>query len=82
MTKQSFSASEKDEQIITNLLSGKTAKKYQGRQVVVCKGHVYILPSNDKKSQEFLNKLIAKYPKTTPTITFVPKHGSYILILQ
>lgn len=71
-----------DEKILTNLLSGKTAKKYEGKQVVIVEGKIYILPQDDKKSKEFLNKLIAINPKATPTITFVPKHGAYILILN
>lgn len=71
-----------EEKIITNLLSGRTAKKYEGRQVVIMGGKVYILPYDDKKSKDVLNKLITKHPKATPTITFVPKHGTYILILN
>lgn len=71
-----------DEKILTNLLSGKTAKKYEGKQVVIVEGKVYILPQDDKKSKEVLNNLIAKHPKIMPTITFVPKHGTYILILN
>jgi len=71
-----------EEKIITSLLSGRTAKKYEGRQVVTMGGKVYILPYDDKKSKDVLNKLISKHPKATPTITFVPKHGTYILILN
>lgn len=74
--------SKQDEKILTNLLSGKTAKKYEGKQVVISEGEVYILPKDDNKSKEALNELIAKHPKATPTITFVPKHGTYILILN
>lgn len=71
-----------NEQIIANLLSGKAAKKFAGKQVVIFQDDVYILPRNDVKAKEFLNQLITKYPNTTPTITFVPKHGTYILILH
>jgi len=71
-----------DDKILTNLLSGKAAKKYEGKQVVILGGNVYILPRNDKKSKETINSLINKYPNTTPTITFVPKHGTYILVLN
>ncbi len=71
-----------DEKILTSLLSGKTAKKYEGKQVVIIGGEVYVLPQDDNKSKEVLNKLIAKHPKVTPTITFVPKHGTYILVLN
>lgn len=68
-----------EDNILTSLLSGKTAKKYEGRQVVIVEGKVYVLPYDDKKSKEVLNKLISKHPKVTPTITFVPKAGTYIL---
>lgn len=71
-----------DDKILTNLLSGKAAKKYEGKQVVVFEGDVYILPADDKKSKEVLNKLISKHPNVMPTITFVPKHGTYILYCQ
>lgn len=72
----------KDERILSTLLSGRVAKKYEGKQVVVCAGQVYILPEDDKKSNEFLKRLIAGHPKSIPTITFVPKHGTYILVLR
>lgn len=68
--------------ILANLLSGKANKKYEGKQVVIYGEEVYILPQNDNKSKEFLNKLITKHPKATPTIAFVPKHGTYILIIN
>lgn len=66
--------------MLANLLSGKAAKKYEGKQVVIYGEEVYILPQDDKKSKDFFNKLIAQHPKVAPTITFVPKHGTYILI--
>lgn len=68
----------KEDKILTNLLSGRTAKKYEGRQVVIVDEKVYVLPYDDKKSKEVLNKLMSKHPKSTPTITFVPKAGTYI----
>ncbi|GEM_PF-4485118 len=71
-----------NEKILTNLLSGKTAKKYEGKQVVICGGQVFVFPKDDNKSKEMLDKLITKYPNSTPTIAFVPKHGTYILNLQ
>ena len=75
--KQSISSRD---QIITNLLSGKMDKKYEGKQVVVFDNKVYLLPEDDKKSAKFVEKLIKKNPKSTPTIAFVPKEGSYILL--
>lgn len=71
-----------DEKLLTTLLSGKAAKKYEGKQVVIFQGEVYILPKDDKQANQFLNKLITKHPTITPTVTFVPKHGTYILILN
>ena len=52
-----------DKKIITTLLSGKVAKKYEGKQVVVCGGKVHILPRDDKKANSLLNKLIKQYHK-------------------
>ena len=70
------------DQIITSLLSGKMGKKYEGKQVVLFEGKVYVLPSDDLKSAKFLEELIKKYPKSTPTLAFVPKKGSYILLAK
>ena len=74
--------SRQNEKILTILLSGKAAKKYEGKQVIILAGQVYILPDDDKKSQIVLNTLISKHPKSTPIITFVPRHGTYILIVK
>ena len=65
-----------DEKILTSLLSGKASKKYEGKQVVIFAGEIYVLPRNDDKSKEVLNQLIIKHPGVTPTVTFVPKHGN------
>lgn len=72
----------RDKKLLTSLLSGKAAKKYEGKQVVICGGQVFVLPADDIKSKELLDKLITKHPETTPTIAFVPKHGTYILTLH
>lgn len=74
--------SKKDEKIIQTLHSDKAPKKYQGKQVAVFRGKTYLLPEDDKKSGEFINKLLKEHPKSTPTITFAPKHGTYILIAK
>ena len=66
--------------ILASLLSGKVAKKYQGKQVLIVGKKIYILPANDQKAADFVNSLLAKKPQITPTITFVPKQGTYILI--
>lgn len=74
--------SKKDEKIIQTLHSDKAPKKYQGKEVVVLGGRVYIMPEDDKKVGEFINKLIAKHPKLTPSLTFVPRPGTYILFMK
>lgn len=66
-----------NDKLLATLLSGKAPKKYEGKQVVVCAGQAYILPPNDRKAKKFLNRLITQNPGATPTITFVPKHGTY-----
>lgn len=71
-----------DAKILQTLLSGRAGKKYEGKQVVICAGEVYIFPQDDNKSKDFLNELIRKHPTVTPTITFVPKQGTYILNIQ
>ena len=74
--------SKRDEKIIQILHSDKAPKKYLGKQVAVFGGKAYLLPENDKKSGEFINKLLREHPKSIPTITFVPKHGTYILLIN
>lgn len=66
------------EKILSLLLSGKAAKKYQGKQVLIFDQDVHILPNNDKEAAKLVNSSIAKKPGITPTITFMPKHGTYI----
>lgn len=72
----------KDQKVIGTLLSDKAPKKYQGKQVIVLNGKVYLPPDDDKKAGEFLYRLIKQHPKLTPTLTFVPKPGMYILLLN
>jgi len=71
-----------DETIIAALLSGKAGKKYEGKEVVVLKGKVYILPDDDEESRDLLNNLIAKHPNATPTLVDVPRPGIYILFTK
>ncbi|KKR71740.1 MAG: hypothetical protein UU14_C0020G0013 [Candidatus Roizmanbacteria bacterium GW2011_GWB1_40_7] len=67
------------DKLIDKLLSGKAAKKYQGKQVVIIAGKAHILPDNDKASVELVNKLEKKYPKQIPHLLFVPRPETYIL---
>ncbi len=68
--------------IIANLLSGKMGKKYEGKQVVLFDEKVYVLPEDDKESAKFVERLVKQNPRSTPTVAFVPKKGSYILLIQ
>ena len=70
----------KDQKVIKTLLSDRAPKKYQGKEVVVIEGKVYLFPKDDKKAGEFLNSLIKKHPGSIPTLTFVTKPGMYILL--
>lgn len=79
LMKQQVSAKDK---IITSLLSGKMGKRYEGKQVILFDEKVYILPQDDQKSAKFVEGLIKQNPKSTPTVAFVPKKGSYILLTQ
>ncbi len=72
--------SKQDEKIIQALHSEKAPKKYQGKEVVILGGRVYSLPEDDKKAQEFFYKLIKKFPKLTPTLTFIPKPGTIYVV--
>ena len=74
--------SKKDERIIKILHSDKAPKKYQGKEVVVLEGKIYVMPKDDKKVGEFINKLVAKHPNSTPALTFVPRPGAYILLVK
>ena len=69
------------QQILSLLLSGKAAKRYQGKQVVVFDGRVYILPENDQEAGIFVNRLMERNPGIKPTLAFVPRAETYILII-
>lgn len=53
--------------------------KYQGKYVVIVDREVYSTRSGQKHT-EILEKLIEKYPKKTPLVTYVPKEGTLILV--
>lgn len=71
-----------DQKIISSLLEGKAPKKYEGKEVVVQNGEIYILPSDDKRASNLLNSLIKRNSGVVPTLVSVPKHGTYILIIH
>ena len=71
-----------DKEIVNLLLSDKSPKKYEGKEVIVLGGKVYLLPDDDKNAGLFLNKLIKKNPSIIPTLVSVPRHGMYILLIS
>ncbi|OGK09649.1 hypothetical protein A2767_07375 [Candidatus Roizmanbacteria bacterium RIFCSPHIGHO2_01_FULL_35_10] len=52
---------------------------YKGRHIIIMKGKVYATKTGKAKTQ-LLNKLLKKYPKEIPTITYIPKVDSLILL--
>lgn len=53
--------------------------KYKGRHIIAIAGQVFSVKTAKAKSR-LLDKLLKKYPKETPTITYVPKADSLVLI--
>lgn len=53
--------------------------KYKGKHIIAIGGKIYATKTGKAKS-ELLDKLLKKYPSTTPTITYIPKVDSLILI--
>lgn len=52
---------------------------YRGKHIVILGGKVYATKTGKAKTQ-LLNKLLKKYPDYTPTITYIPKVDSLILL--
>lgn len=63
------------------ILKASTDLKYKGKQVVVVNGKIHILTTkNRKKRAKLLTSLVKKYPTSTPTIAYIPKDNTLILI--
>lgn len=54
--------------------------KYRGKHIIIIANKIFATRTGKAKS-ELLSKLLKKYPKETPTITYVPKADSLILLL-
>lgn len=54
--------------------------KYSGKHIVVIGKKIHILPAG-KSRAALLTKLIKKYPRQTPIITYVPTEDTLILLL-
>jgi hypothetical protein len=53
---------------------------YRGKHIIILGGKVYATRTGKAKTQ-LLNKLLKKYPDYTPTITYIPKVDSLILLV-
>ena len=53
--------------------------KYQGKHIIIIGGKIYATKTG-KQSAMQLEKLLEKYPKETPSITYIPKADTLILI--
>jgi hypothetical protein len=53
--------------------------KYKGKHIITIGEKIYATKTGKAKSA-LLDKLLKKYPKQTPTITYIPKVDSLILI--
>jgi hypothetical protein len=51
--------------------------KYKGKHIIIIGGKIYFTKSG-RAGSELLEKLLKKYPKETPIITYIPKEESLI----
>lgn len=66
--------------VIPKNLSAKIYKdpQYAGKHIIIIKGKIYATKTGQAKT-ELLEKLLKKYPKEIPTITYIPAEDSLIL---
>jgi len=53
--------------------------KYKGKHIIIIGGKIYATKTGRAKT-EILEKLLKKYPKEIPTITYIPTEESLILL--
>lgn len=53
--------------------------KYQGKHIIVIGGKIHAKETG-RESAKQLEKLLKRYPKETPSITYIPKADTLILI--
>jgi len=53
--------------------------KYKGKHIIIFGGKIYATKTGRAKT-EILEKLLKKYPKEIPTITYIPTEESLILL--
>jgi hypothetical protein len=72
-------AKDKNQAVVEQLLSGKAAEQYHGKQVVVMGGKPHILPEDDRQAVVLVEKLEQQYPRQIPRFVFVPRPETYVL---
>ena len=53
---------------------------YQGKHIIIIGGRIYATKTGSAKT-ELLERLLKKYPKDTPVITYIPAEDSLILLV-
>lgn len=53
--------------------------KYKGKHIIIMGNKIYATKTGKAKTQ-LLNELLIKYPDEIPTITYIPKVESLILV--
>jgi len=56
-----------------------TEPKYRGKHIVMIAGKIYTA-RNAKQATKIFDRLTKKYPHQSPTITYIPKEDTLILI--
>lgn len=54
--------------------------RYKGKHIIIIKDRVHVAKTG-REASSVLAKLLKRYPKSTPTITYIPKADALILIL-
>lgn len=52
---------------------------YRGKHIIIIGGRIYATKTGSAKT-ELLERLLKKYPKDTPVITYIPTEDSLILL--
>lgn len=64
------------------ILEASSNPKYKGKQVVVVEKEIHVLTTKSRKERvRLLTSLVKKYPTSTPTIAYIPRDNTLILIL-
>lgn len=52
--------------------------KLKGKHIIMIANHIFTAKTG-KQAVSIFNKVVQKYPKETPTVTYIPKAESLIL---